>query len=223
MMLVVYTAPLLRESDIDRALSALPPSFGRYAGRKPQGRLRRQAVSWLWLLCAAFARERSEAPPDALETDARGKPSLCGAGVWISASHAGELAAVALGSGPCGVDIERLVPPREGIERKICAAAECAAIAAAPDEAARGMLRLCYFVAKEAALKRLGEGFHRDPRSIALVGPPQVGLSIPLEGAGEGARIELWEQEAGGLRYLGAVCHAGQRVQFHALGDLPVP
>ena len=223
-MLAVYTAPLLREEDTDRALSALPPSFGRYARRKPQGRLRRQAVSWLWLLCAAFARERGEAPPDALEVDARGKPSLCGAGVWLSASHAGELAAVALGSGPCGVDIERLAPPREGIERKICADAECAAIAETPDEAARGALRLRYFVAKEAALKRLGEGFHRDPRSIALAGPPRIGAPVPLEGAGEGAKIEFWEQEAGGLRYLGAVCHdAGERVQFHALGDLPVP
>ncbi len=106
-----------------------------------------------------------------IENDASGAPCLRAnvtaadiGGLAVSISHKGRFAAAIVGSGPVGIDIERIEPREESFVALACSPAERALLAA--DDPATGLARL--WVAKEVVAKEARTGLAGRPRDFVL-------------------------------------------------------
>ncbi len=92
-------------------------------------------------------------PPDWPAKDENGAPRLF-AGLSWSITHKPEYVAGVVGPPPIGIDIEKIRPFREGLQRKVAQPEEWALCP--DDEPTRLLFR--YWTAKEAVLKAVGQG-----------------------------------------------------------------
>lgn len=128
---------------------------------------------------------------------------LAPAGWHVSVSHADGLAAIALATAPCGVDIERPRPAdTAAVARRYFAAAERDWLAALP-AAARQEAFFQLWTLKEAAVKALGAGLagHLDRLCFEIDGP----LARP---AFASPALAVWQAAAGDARIAAAVATA---------------
>lgn len=174
-MLRYRTAPI--RGDITP--SVLPPAFFEFAAAR-RGEAYDRRASALLLLAELLAEEGI--PPSPIDTLPGGKPYFPAGGVQFSMSHAGELCAVAIASAPVGIDLEpydRPLPPAR-MERLLSyySEEERRAVLAAPSPR-REFIRL--FTAKEAAVKRSGEG-------LAGLSAARVGAELIRESVWHGGR-----------------------------------
>ena len=134
------------------------------------------------LLCAQALRQAG-ADDLSLTRSPLGKPALLRRGdLHFSLSHSGTLALCAVSGQPVGADVEGLRPPDQGVARLTFQPRELAWLAAQPDQA-RAFTRL--WTRKESLLKRLGDGFSRDPRSVSV---------LPGTPSAEGGFFGEWER-----------------------------
>ncbi|MEU8843662.1 4'-phosphopantetheinyl transferase superfamily protein [Streptomyces roseus] len=111
----------------------------------------------------APAAVRLEREPCAVCGGADGRPVAPGSGLWFSVSHSSDLALLAFGAAPLGVDVEALPEPELVSELAgWLHARETAELEAGP-EAERPAAFARTWVRKEAYLKGLGVGLARDP------------------------------------------------------------
>lgn len=95
--------------------------------------------------------------------DDRGKPFLRGReDLFFNVSNSGKYVVIAVSDKPVGIDIQKPVPFREGLVRKICSEAETAKLG---DET-RKRLNLVWAV-KEAYTKLTGTGIAMDLKTIS--------------------------------------------------------
>lgn len=133
-----------------------------------------------------------------------GKPELVGVEtVQFSLAHSKELALVAIGEGPVGVDVEYREPGADFDEMlgEFCSRAEGAEAQGCAETA------LWIWTAKEAYLKARGTGFAVTPQSVRLLGRPREGAQTTVAGD-EAWRIESFVAQAG---YHAAVAWVGDR------------
>jgi phosphopantetheinyl transferase len=148
------------------AYDALPPRrrrqwlSGRVAAKDAVlNWIRRQAGS-----CDIFPQELT------IGNDAAGVPIVVPhlsrkmpAGLCISLSHKGNVAAAIVATSPVGIDIERIEPRTQGFADLAFTTAERALLGA--EDEATGFTRL--WVAKEVAAKRAGTGLAGRPKDFA--------------------------------------------------------
>ena len=144
--------------------------------------------------------------PEAVELgyDPRGAPAvLAPAGLFVSVSARGRLAAFALADRPVGIDVEPLHDP--GPLDAALAPEERAALAAVPDPG-RALALLRRWTAKEAYLKAIRTGLARDPAGLAVRPDGQGGFAVRDDrragdgaGDGAGARGRWWGPSIGGV------------------------
>lgn len=144
-----------------------------------------------------------------------GKPALrCGA-VAFNLSHSGPLAVLAISrSGPVGIDVERIdrTVDVDRLSENCFLPAECAVLNALEPEA-RQRRFFAFWTAKEAVMKRTGQGMSLPPLEIALQleqGWPVAGLPIGASDAGpagSGAAVALIYPD---LEWSDAICCLAQ-------------
>lgn len=117
-----------------------------------------------------------------------GKPALTGAfaGIHFNLSHCHDLALVAVGGSPVGVDIEPLerAPDLLGCESSFCHPLEIESLPV--DPGTRSLRLLEIWTAKEAMLKALGTGLLQPPEEVRLHFADRISAisDKPLEGLG---------------------------------------
>jgi 4'-phosphopantetheinyl transferase EntD len=163
------------DDELAAALAALPAPEREHAGRFSVIRLREHVTGRTALHVALGDLDTP------ILADDRGAP-LLPAG-WVgSISHKGALAAALAapaGDGWVGVDLERAVPPRMDIARRVLTAREQAAIAHLGEGPDRGRAVTLRFAIKEAIYKAI------DPHLRRYVGFTEVELD--LDGGAGGA------------------------------------
>lgn len=94
----------------------------------------------------------------------RGKPYI--EGLNFNLSHSGTIAALAVASGEVGVDIQKIIPVKEGLMTRVCTQREIARLqACSGEEREREFFRL--WTAKESAGKYSGRGIF-DPEQFEI-------------------------------------------------------
>ena len=160
--------------DLDRMavpMQALSSDERVRVARKGTPQLRqRQAASFLAVretLGRVLGLEASAVP---IVVGQGGKPFIEGYPLHFNLSHCGGVALLAWGRRPLGVDIEaRINRPSEALAMKVLAPAERARWAGVP-ETSRGPWLARAWVRKEAALKAMGLGLRRPPRTVDVGG-----------------------------------------------------
>jgi 4'-phosphopantetheinyl transferase len=175
----VHVVALDRDLSEPGALAVLSPLERARAAafRYPQDRCR-------FAVCRAALRHLLGAelglPPSevALAEGAKGKP-LAPGGPPFNLSHCGELALIALATGPVGVDLERIRRDRPvaRLARRFLSAAEHGPMEGLDEDELARAFYWCW-TAKEAYLKALGAGLTRPldsfDVSVDLAAPPRL-------------------------------------------------
>ncbi|MBW1603876.1 4'-phosphopantetheinyl transferase superfamily protein [Streptomyces sp. JJ66] len=107
----------------------------------------------------APAAVRLEREPCAVCGGSDGRPVAPDSGLWFSLSHSGDLALLAFGAAPVGVDVEAV--PEPAVVAELAGRLHPRETAGPEAERAASFARL--WVRKEAYLKGLGVGLARDP------------------------------------------------------------
>ncbi len=109
-----------------------------------------------WSLLQKLWKSNFHKPMPPVVRTPRGKPEIPGTGLYISLSHTSHHAFCAVSDRPIGIDAEELNRPiREKLAEKILSPSEKEQFVAASD---RRLALLTFWVLKEAAAKRTGEG-----------------------------------------------------------------
>lgn len=96
--------------------------------------------------------------------DENGKPFLADtSGIYISISHSGKAAAVAVADKPCGVDIEEIREVRNSLKQRVCRPDEYEGLNSNED-----FIKL--WTLKEAYMKMDGAGLSYGPRNVVIDG-----------------------------------------------------
>jgi acyl transferase domain-containing protein/phosphopantetheinyl transferase len=172
------------------------PERDAYEGRPPRGR--RQ---WLLGRIAAkdavrqflWARGEPEMFPAELRVgnDDAGRPFVTGAygrdlpPLTISVAHRGEAGVAIARHGPCGIDVEEVVPRRESTVDAAFGAAEQALFASLAGDPERWFAR--FWTAKEAVAKLRGTGLRGEPRDFEVVAATPDELTV--RAAGQNYRV----------------------------------
>jgi len=167
-----------------------------------------------WIRSRALLRltlaRRLPVPPQnlAFATGTHGKPWLPDyPGCHFNLSHSADLAAIAIGAAPLGIDIE---PPRDDFS-----AASLAAHAFRPEEAAAiaasdepHLLFYRMWTVKEAVMKCTGMGMSLSPDSIGVPCDAD-GIPCPTAWLADGTAFDiLTRSQPGGFVLAAAVCHS---------------
>ncbi|SFW82829.1 type I polyketide synthase [Amycolatopsis australiensis] len=119
--------------------------------------------------------------------DGAGRPLVTGAygrvlpPLTISLAHRGEVGVAIARRGPCGIDVEEVVPRTESTVDAALGAGEQALFAGLSGDPERWFAR--FWTAKEAVAKRLGTGLRGDPRAFAVVAAAPDELTVRAAGA----------------------------------------
>jgi phosphopantetheinyl transferase len=167
------------------------PERDAYESRPPRGR--RQ---WLLGRIAAkdavrqflWARGETEMFPAELRVsnDDAGRPFVTGAygrdlpPLTISVAHRGEAGVAIARRGPCGIDVEEVVPRRESTVDAAFGAAEQALFASLAGDPERWFAR--FWTAKEAVAKLRGTGLRGEPRDFEVVAAAPGELTVRAAG-----------------------------------------
>jgi 4'-phosphopantetheinyl transferase len=189
--------------------------FPRHARRFSAGRgwLRHVLAAELGMPAGAVRLGENGAKPHLLDDH----------GLHFNMSHAGELAVIAVASGPVGIDIEPLAHMRfdPGLVGLACTSAEAEELDRLPlAEQAEGFLRI--WTAKEAYLKATGAGLSVPPSSVH-VGSSRPAAGVAVQAAGDPGAARWWVRDlepADG--YVGAVAAEGPDwdVMVHSADEL---
>ena len=107
----------------------------------------------------AIAEKFSVSPYDVeLSANDKGKPFCKNFDIELSLAHSGDYAVCAVSGAPVGIDIQKIVPYKQGTAVKVCSEAELEAIEKSGDRAAE-FIKL--WSKKEAVLKMQGTGVIR--------------------------------------------------------------
>ena len=112
--------------------------------------------------------------------DNKGKPYFEGNALYFNLSHAGDFAACAVDSAPVGIDIEVPRAVRPELCRKVCCSEEMAFVHPEGKFSSAHFLQL--WTAKEAYLKKSGQGILGDLRDICLVQEGALAYPSPTKG-----------------------------------------
>lgn len=144
-----------------------------------------------------LAEIRGEAPRDlAFDYNAQGRPSLAG-GPFFNLSHSHSYAALAVSvTLDIGVDIEGFRKVEEGVARRFFAKAECAALAALPEDAWQAGFFRCW-TRKEAIIKAHGLGLSMPLDSFEVTLVPGEAPALHRLDGGHPGDWQLWHLDIG--------------------------
>ena len=99
----------------------------------------------------------------------RGKPQLVGADFEFNTSHTGDVGVIVTGDAPLGVDIEAIDRPMDYLKfaKRMFTEEEFLDISKAHDDELRIAFFNCW-TGKEAYVKAIGQGLHKDLRSFSV-------------------------------------------------------
>lgn len=123
-------------------------------------------------LLLRFLREKAHLSPEDLELaeGPHGKPFLPGhPRIHFNLSHSGNYAALAAGSRPCGIDVEKARTNFNRIAERFFTEEENRILSSLQTDSARSEAFLRIWTRKESYLKWSGEGLSRDLRSFQVL------------------------------------------------------
>ncbi len=131
-----------------------------------------------------------------------GKPYLKDGNVFFNLSHSGSVAVCALSDGEVGVDVQKVVPVKNGLLKRVCTQSEYSFITAQERGAEERFCRL--WTVKESLIKFLGKGLSLSPSRI------EVGFTQPLRASIDGADCKAHFKEYVLNGYYITVCAESQ-------------
>lgn len=209
---ILLLCPLREPPDLDLRVRVLPELRRARAAHFLRGEDRLRCLLAGLLLRRALVD--AGLPPD---LDARLADGPCGRpewpaelGLYLSLAHSGDWVAVALHSGPIGVDVEAITPLDSEVEALSFTPAEQAWIRDQPVlERPAAFHRL--WTLKESLLKALGTGLSLDPRRLEFHRDPGGAWHVQLRPGLPGPSLAGWhfrEEPPDDVHAL-ALCWAG--------------
>ncbi len=187
----------LSEERCAEILNLLSEERRRRAERYLNGNDRALCIGAGYLLDCAL-KERGKSERDACyRFGAHGKPYLADGTFCFNLSHSGTLAVLAVGESEIGIDVEKVRPVSESLEKRVCSEREQAYLAKCGAGREEEFFRI--WTAKESVMKYDGRGLLLPFREIEAI-PTARGLTARFGGA------ELGIKEFAVRGFRGSVC-----------------
>lgn len=137
-----------------------------------QGKYSRKLLSAAAGYLLQCALEQNEIAFNGFTYNQFGKPYLKDSGVYFNLSHSGSIAVCALSDGEVGVDVQKVVPVKSGLIKRVCTQGEYSFVTLQQSGIEGRFCRL--WTVKESLIKFLGKGLSLSPSRI------EVGFTQPL-------------------------------------------